>query len=135
MQSTYSSRNPIIVGFTFMLLLMLGMGILGINYMNDMKNRLDNIVHIHNVRTDAFNKLRTIARERSLLLYQMNLEKDFFFTDDTKIKMSGLAGEFLGVREELQKLARPDESRKTLEDIMPEVIHLYPAPAASHSII
>lgn len=123
MNNISSSRQPIIVGFSLMLALLLSMGALGLNYMAETQDRLANIVNIHNLRTDSINTMRNIARERSLLLYQMNLKRDFFFTDDTKIKMSNLAGEFIGIRQQLQALAASNSSALSIEDLMPDVIH------------
>ena len=118
-----SSRQSIIVGFSLILILLVGMGVLGINYMNSMQNQLDNIVRIHNFRSESFNILRNIARERSLILYQMNLKRDVFFTDEAKERMSNLAGEFIGIREKLREVESGKSAELTLEKILPEVTY------------
>jgi len=123
MNTVRSSRKPIFIGFGLMLILLLSMGVLGLNYMSDMQNRLDNIVHVHNQRTEYYNNMRNIARERSLLLYQMNLKRDFFFTDEAKIRMSNLAGDFIGIRQQLQLIPSINDKDANLEDIMPDVIY------------
>ena len=118
-----SSQKSIIVGFTLILVLLVGMGALGLNNMNNMQNQLDNIVRIHNFRSESFNILRNIARERSLILYQMNLKRDIFFTDSAKERMSNLAGEFIGIRLELNEVESNSNAELTLEKILPDVVY------------
>lgn len=125
MQSIQSSRKSIILGFSLMLVLLLGMGSFSVNYMSNMQKRLEQIVHVNNFRTQSYNNMRNIARERSLLLYRMNLQRDIFFTDEMKTKMSNLAGEFIKIREALKEVAiySSYDSKINLEDLLPDVIH------------
>lgn len=123
MNTIQSSRQSITVGFSMMLVLLLGMGILAVNYMNDMQDRLDNIVNIHNLRSNSYNIMRNIARERSLILYQMNINRDIFFTDAGSIRMSRLAGDFISHRENLLTISSAEDSGITFEDILPDVLH------------
>lgn len=123
MNAIRSSRRPILLGFSLMLALLLGMGALGLNYMSGMQERLDVIVQVRNQRTELMSNMRNIARERSLILFQMNLKRDPFFTDEAKVRMSDLAGQFIGMRDRLRALTPDADSSERLYQILKDVTY------------
>lgn len=82
-----------------MLLLLLLITATGIRNMAAINARMDKIVNGHNVKTNQIATLRTIARERSLLIYHMLLDRDPFVVDAEIQQLSLYAGQFIQIRD------------------------------------
>lgn len=111
----YSSRRIIIVGFGLMLLLLLFITATGLKNMSTINERMSDIVSVRNVKVDLIANMRNIARERSLALYHMVMSRDLFVTDNEKVKMSLLAGNFIEARERLFQIGLEAEERQLLD--------------------
>jgi signal transduction histidine kinase len=112
-QMNHSSRYVIIAGFTVMLLLLLVIIAIGINNMSAANERMATVVNVHNVKALQMSTLRSFARERSLLFYNMILLRDPFVVDENIQKASNIAGEFLAIQEALfATIETPEEKRK-----------------------
>ena len=112
----YSSRRIIIVGFGLMLLLLLFITATGLKNMSTINERMSDIVSVRNVKVDLVANMRNIARERSLALYHMVMSRDLFVTDNEKVKMSLLAGNFIEARERLFQIGLEAEERQVEND-------------------
>jgi signal transduction histidine kinase len=118
----HSSRYVIIMGFGLMLLLLILIIAIGLNNIAAVNERMDKIVSVHNVKALHVSNLRSIARERSLLFYNMLLLRDPFVTDENIQKASNYAGEFLKIRDELfASTTNPGEKQK-LDQMMVNAI-------------
>ena len=96
----HRSSRVITTGFALMLLLLLLITATGIRNMAAINDRMDKIVSGHNVKTNQIATLRTIARERSLLIYHMLLDRDPFVVDEEIQQLSLLAGQFIQLRDQ-----------------------------------
>jgi signal transduction histidine kinase len=111
----YSSRRIIIVGFGLILLLLLFITATGLKNMSTINERMSDVVSVRNVKVDLVANMRNIARERSLALYHMVMSRDLFVTDNEKIKMSLLAGDFIEAREHLYQIGLDAEEQQLLD--------------------
>lgn len=118
----HSSRNVIIAGFTVMLLLLLLIIAIGISNMSAANERMARVVNVQNVKTLQMSILRSIARERSLLFYNMLLLRDPFVIDENIQKASNYAGEFLKIRDELFATIESPEEKQQLDLMMVKVL-------------
>lgn len=83
--------------------------------MSTINERMSDIVSVRNVKVDLVANMRNIARERSLALYHMVMSRDLFVTDNEKVKMSLLAGNFIEARERLFQIGLEAEERQLLD--------------------
>lgn len=111
----YSSRRLLTVGFGLILLLLLFITATGLKNMSMVNERMSDVVSVRNVKVDLVANMRNIARERSLALYHMVMSRDLFVTDNEKIKMSLLAGNFIQARERLFQIGLEPEERQLLD--------------------
>ena len=110
-----SSRRLLTGGFGLILLLMLFMTATGLQNMSMINENVSDIVHVRNVKIDLVSNMRNIARERSLSLYHMVMSRDAFVTDDEKIKMSQLAGQFIADRDQLLNFQMESEEKQMID--------------------
>lgn len=113
----HSSRFIISVGFAVMLMLLLLIIAFGISNMSAINERMATVVNVHNVKVLQLSSLRSIARERSLLFYNMLLLRDPFVIDENVQKASNYAGEFLKIKDALF-LTISSENEKQKLDLM-----------------
>lgn len=115
----YSSKKIISYGFMAMLLILILIITVGLSSISSLHNKIEDLVNNRNVKISIISDMRNIARDRSLLLYQIVLLKDPFETDEKVMQMSELAGIFMAKREQLFQLdltASEDEMiQRTLE--------------------
>lgn len=101
-----------------MLLLLLLVTLIGLGHMRSQNQQLQHMVDVRNVKTDIIVNMRNIARERSLTLYQVAIERDLFNTDEGIIRMSVLAGQFLGLRDQMRGMDISAQEKQDLDAIM-----------------
>jgi len=87
----------------------------GLRNMSMINESVSDIVHVRNVKIDLVSTMRNIARERSLSLYHMVMSRDAFVTDDEKIKMSVLAGQFIAARDQLLGFQMEDKEKQMID--------------------
>lgn len=113
-----SSRFVLSVGFSLMLLLLVLIIGTGLRNMHQIKGRMDDIVNVSNVKSTHIANLRSIARERSLLIYHMIIARDPFVVDEDVQKAAQLAGEFVRIRDEFSELSTSAAERRRFEEMM-----------------
>ncbi|MFN2348036.1 MAG: EAL domain-containing protein [Thioalkalivibrio sp.] len=113
------SRSAILTGFGVMLVLVFTMTALGLSHMASIHDRLELIVHQHNVKTALLNNMRNAARERSVTLLRLSITTDPFDLDAGVMEFRQMASHFMLNREQLiamplgpRELALLDESRE-----------------------
>jgi len=113
------SRSAILTGFSVMLVLVFTMTALGLSQMASIHDRLELIVHQHNVKTALLNNMRNAARERSVTLLRLAITTDPFDLDAGVMEFRQMASDFMTNREQLvampldpRELALLDESRE-----------------------
>ncbi len=114
----HHASRVITTGFALMLLLLLLITATGISNMAAINARMDKIVNGHNVKTNQIAALRTIARERSLLIYHMILDRDPFVVDDEVQQLSLLAGQFLKIRDQFLSTGLAPAEKQQFEQML-----------------
>ncbi len=90
----------------------------GLRNMHQVKGRMDEIVNVSNVKSTHIANLRSIARERSLLIYHMLIARDPFVIDEDVQQAARLAGEFVRIRDAFRELSTSMAERQRFEEMM-----------------
>lgn len=113
-----NSRKIIIFGFSLMLFFLILITAVGLTNVSILKDEINVLVSISNVKTSIISDMRNIARERSLSLYRMILLKDPFDIDEERTHMSLLASNFLKLRERLFNIEMTLEEEKKVNETL-----------------
>lgn len=113
-----SSRLVLGVGFSLMLLLLVLIIVIGVQNMQRIKSRMDDIVNVSNVKSTHIANLRSLARERSLLIYHMLISRDPFVVDEDVQVAAKLAGEFIRIRDEFRELSTSPYEKQRFEEML-----------------
>jgi len=89
------------VGFSVLIALMVVLATVNYYNLSSMGNRLTEVVEENNEKTSLIYSLRSIARERLILLHRIINETDPFVLDDQVIRHAEQADVFLQLREKL----------------------------------
>ncbi len=116
-----NTKNIIGTGFVFALLLMGAVVVVGLKYMGSIHRDMENIVKVHNIKTNLVFILSTIGRDRSLVLNHMMLSKDTFEMDDDLQTFSNLASQFIETRDKLRAMGLSAIEKAALEKVLFEV--------------
>ena len=112
-----TSSRMLISGFGFMLLLLLLVTAIGLGNMKSQNDRLQYMVDVRNQKSEIIVNMRNVARERSLVLYQMVISRDPFETDEGVVRLSELAGSFLGNVDRLRNMGLDSDESKQLDHL------------------
>ncbi len=118
----HNSKFVIVAGFGLALLLMLAITVVGLTRMHFIKQSMESITADQNIKIELITNLRTVARERILLMHKMLLMKDAFDLDDAQQTFNRLAGEFMRTRTLLQQQKMSPVEAATLENTLRNVI-------------
>lgn len=104
---TRNSSYVTIIGFGLVLMLLVAVTGIGLTRMHLINQRMEAIVREHNVKTALVTNLRTVARERILLVHNMLLMQDAFEIDEVVQHFRQLGAEFIRNQDQLlqQKLS------------------------------
>lgn len=118
-----SAQNGLILGFAAMLILMFVITLVGVTRMEATQKELDIIVNKYMAKVSLGTEMRSIARERTLLLYRIIDNPDPFERDQYEIELLGYAGRFANAR---LKLLDMELSEKELEllDVLKQQVHV-----------
>ena len=112
----YRSAIAITAGFAVVLLLMALMIMIGLDRISQVHNRLDVIVHEHNVKTELLNNMRTAARERSVTLLRLSITDDPFDIDEGIMEFRAHASDFMVNRNELEAMRLTEREQELLAE-------------------
>ncbi len=104
------------LGFTIVLVLMAALIALGLNRMAQVHDRLELIVHEHNVKTELLGNMRNAARERSVTLLQLSITTDPFDQDEGIMTFRGHASEFMYNRQRLDAMPMTAAEQRLLDE-------------------
>ncbi|ACL71138.1 signal transduction protein containing a membrane domain an EAL and a GGDEF domain [Thioalkalivibrio sulfidiphilus HL-EbGr7] len=110
------SRSTILVGFGIVLCLMAIMIVLGLSRMAHVQDRLERIVHEHNVKTELLGNMRNAARERSVTLLRLAITTDPFDLDAGIMDFRQEASQFMVNRGRLTQMSLSAREEALLED-------------------
>ena len=98
------SYHLLITGFASVLLIMLLISIIGLTRMAVINRNLDEFVTKHALKTKLVTQMRTVARERSLLLNAMTIMEDPFERDDAFMRFNNFGNTFALMRNRLMAM-------------------------------
>lgn len=104
------------LGFTIVLVLMAALIALGLNRMAQVHDRLELIVHEHNVKTELLGNMRNAARERSVTLLQLSITTDPFDLDEGIMTFRGHASKFMYNRQQLDAMPMTAAEQRLLDE-------------------
>ncbi|MEJ2170956.1 MAG: MCP four helix bundle domain-containing protein, partial [Desulfobacterales bacterium] len=122
-----STQHGLIVGFTAMLILMFIITLVGVTRMQATQRQLDIIVNKHMAKVSLGTQMRSIARERTLLLYKIIYENDPFDRDKNEMDMLGYAGKFAQARLKLLSMELSQQEKELLNQLKQHVSVALPA--------
>ncbi|OOG25056.1 diguanylate cyclase [Thioalkalivibrio denitrificans] len=110
------SRRAIVLGFAVVIALMVAMTALGVNHMASIHNRLEVIVHHHNLKTELLGNMRNAARERSVTLLRLAITTDPFDIEDGIVYFRQMASDFMVNRGRLVELGLGEQEQILLDE-------------------
>ena len=98
-----TSTYILLIGFGFILILLLTSSVIGLSSMSDINDRMDAMVKNRIVKTDLLQTMRNHARERSIALHRIIVISDPFDLDDEIQNFSNQGSSWLYIREHLME--------------------------------
>jgi len=108
------ARRVIIYAFLLVIAIMVAITAIGLSRIRNLSTDLERVVQERDVQVELMHRMRTAARERSLILQSMMIIKDPFTIDDYAMKMSEAAAQYMQAREELLQHPLWAEERELL---------------------
>lgn len=105
-----------------MLLLLLVITATGLSNMSAINDRMEQIINVNNFKSSRMSEMRSIARERTILLYHMLMVRDPFVVDENIQISSNYAGEFLKIKDELYAALTDKSEKEKLDRMMESVV-------------
>jgi len=114
----FRANSKIILAFGFgaAMALMFALTAIGISRMLVIKGELEDIVREHNVQSELVSAMRALGHERVVSLYAIATLDDPFAKDDAYMRFTSLAGDFIRVRLQLEKMRLSTEERLALQE-------------------
>ncbi|WP_018872190.1 EAL domain-containing protein [Thioalkalivibrio sp. ALJ16] len=119
----YRSAVAIAAGFTVVLLLMAVMVMIGLDRISIVNERLEVIVHEHNVKTEKLNNMRAAARERSVTLLRLSISDDPFDIDEGIMEFRGHASDFMINRNAFEAMQLNEREQALLTESRELTLH------------
>ncbi|MBU0592242.1 MAG: diguanylate cyclase [Gammaproteobacteria bacterium] len=113
------SNLQIAMSFLMVVMLMAATGFVGYMHHDEMRRNRD-VARLDNNRIELVHQLRAIVRERAVDLNAMMLENDPFVQDYIHMRFLSRAGQFVGLRTQLEQIAADSVDRecaKLLEEL------------------
>ncbi len=97
-------------GFALILLIMLALGVIGLDRIAEVNRRMEQIVRENNVKIEQANIMRDALRERAVIMHTISLLKDPFEQDEEFLKFNDHGVAFTAARDRLEAMAlKPQE--------------------------
>ncbi len=109
------TRRYLSISFIVIIILIALSTIISFKYLSSVQNHIINIIDTQNKQIDLMHKLRSISRERILILQALTNSTDSFKKDSYIQQFHSLGGFFLEVRQELLKTELNEDEKKLLE--------------------
>lgn len=108
---------PLVIGFSLLILLMVMIANSGLTQLREMKDRLDAITLVHNVKSAQIGLMQEANRERIITLQNMLITDDFFEMDEQAMLNRALANQFIAARQTLETMAPVDGEQELLLEL------------------
>lgn len=97
---------------------MLALTFIGLSRMELIKRELEAIIQVNSKKTELVSQMRTVARERVVMLYQMSMQDDPFERDETLQRYQNMAVSFIQTRNQLEIMRMSDEEQALLQEAL-----------------
>lgn len=109
------TRRYLSISFIAIIILIALSTVISFKYLSSVQSHIINIIDTQNKQIDLMHKLRSISRERILILQALTNSTDSFKKDSYIQQFHSLGGLFLEVRQELLKTELNEDEKKLLE--------------------
>ena len=108
---------PLLIGFALLILLMVMIANSGLTQLREIKDRLDAIVLVHNVKSAQIGLMQEANRERIITLQNMLIADDVFEMDEQAMSNMALANQFITARQMLESMEPADGEKALLLEL------------------
>lgn len=99
-----NTKNVVGLGFALVVVLMISLVLIGVRMVSNSQQRLDQLVHVNNLKIELVSEMRYAARERTINLYRLLLLEDPFEQDEEWMLFNAHGGRFVAAREAILQL-------------------------------
>jgi len=110
--------GALVAGFVAVLVLMLGLTVFTLYSVERSQQALRQVIQQHLEQQLLISRMYHIVRERSLSMFAMLIMDDPMEREDEFMRFHELAGEFIDLRERLQRTPLPPATRKQLDEAL-----------------
>lgn len=110
-----NTKNVVALGFSLVVVLMVALLLIGVRMVENSQQRLDQLVHINNLKIELVSEMRYAARERTINLYRMLLLDDPFDQDAEWMQFNAYGSQFVAARETILQLPLSPVERRLLD--------------------
>ena len=104
-------------GFSLIIVLMVMLASVSLSQLRQSKERLDNIIHVHNEKSALIGAMQYANRERIINLQHMLITDDFFELDEAAQNNMRMANRFVQARRKLEAMPRAPGEEALLADL------------------
>ncbi len=121
MRQPTSALVPVIAGFSVMLLLLLAVTAIGVTHIRQLSNQLTAIVSERNQKSEFAASMRGLHESRFQSMLLASSMEDAFARDEEIMRFSGMASEFIQIRDRFLNLPLDNSERVLWDDLRGEV--------------
>lgn len=110
-----NTKNVVALGFALVVVLMVSLLLIGVRMVENSQQRLDELVHVNNLKIELVSEMRYAARERTINLYRMLLLDDPFEQDEEWMQFNSFGGQFVTARQAILELPLSPVETRLLE--------------------
>lgn len=110
-----NTKNVVALGFSLVVVLMVALVLIGVRMVENSQQRLDQLVHINNLKIELVSEMRYAGRERTINLYRMLLLDDPFDQDAEWMQFNAYGSQFVAARETILQLPLSPVERRLLD--------------------
>ena len=111
-----NARYIVTAGFVVVLALMVTITSVSLSRMSSIREKMDAIINVHNVKTETIHAMHKQVSARSLSMYAMYLMEDPFDRDDEFLHFKRLAQDFIKMRMKLNDMGLSPREQETLDE-------------------
>ena len=111
----FNTKNIVTIGFTVVVMLMLALALISVRMVENGQQRLNQVVHINNLKIELISDMRTAARERTICVNKMLHLEDAFARDDVWMQFNKFGNDFVQARQRILELPLSPVETRLLE--------------------
>ncbi len=119
-------RRVLFAGFSAVILTLVVVTVTGLYRMLSINEQIEQIITEHNRQVEFITRMRTAARERSLLLQSMSNELDPFERDEMQMALLAWGDRYLKAEQALRATELDEEEQAIMAELVEAVRYVYP---------